>query len=287
MPEKLMLLDGHSQAFRAYHALPSTLTDSDGKPANAIYGFLSMLFRLIETYRPDYLAVTFDVGIPFRANLYERYKEGRLELDPEVERQVERVRAVLAAMDIPIFEVKGYEADDILKTLARQAEDAGLETLIISGDRDLFQIVSERVHVLYPARTGNELDVYDPDRVEQRYGVRPDQFRDYKALVGDPSDNVPGVKGIGAKSAAQLLQTYGTLEAIYADLEQVIPTRVRNALAADGARERVNLARELVTLVDVPGIRLDLERCRIAYDRDKVREVLSEIGFRRLQERLP
>lgn len=283
----LMLIDGHSLAFRAYHALPATIKDPSGEPVNAVYGFLAMLFRLIETYRPVALAVAFDVGIPFRVDVYDQYKAGRLELDPAVERQVEQLRSVLAALDIPQFEVAGYEADDILKTLAGQAEAVGVETLIVSGDRDLFQVVSLRTRVLYPTRGNNDPDLYDPERVEQRYGVQPEQFRDFKALVGDPSDNIPGVRGIGAKSAAQLLQTYGDLDAIYANLDQINPPRARKALAAPGAREQAELARRLVTLVHVPDLTLDLEACRIEYDRDRAREALADLGFRRLQQRLP
>ncbi|HBY92937.1 MAG TPA: hypothetical protein DEP84_03070 [Chloroflexi bacterium] len=285
--QTLMLIDGHSLAFRAYHALPATIRDPAGAPVNAIYGFLAMLFRLIETSRPDALAVAFDVGIPFRVELYDQYKAGRLELDPAVEAQVERLRRVLVALDIPQFEAAGYEADDILKTLAHQAEAAGIETLIVSGDRDLFQVVSRRTRVLYPTGRNNDPDLYDPERIEQRYGVRPDQFRDFKALVGDPSDNIPGVRGIGAKGAARLLQTYGALDVIYANLDQVAPPRVRKALVAPGAHEQAELARRLVTLVEVPGINLNLESCRIEYDRERARQALAALGFRSLQTRLP
>jgi DNA polymerase-1 len=285
--EILLLIDGHSLAFRAFHALPSTLTTASGEPGNVVYGFLSVLFRLIEAHRPGYVAVTFDLGAPFRVKRYDQYKAGRLEPDPEVERQVAQLRRVLEAFEMPVFEVEAYEADDILKTLAGQAEGAGLKTLIFSGDRDLFQVVSAQTTVLYPTRAGNDPEVYDPARVQQRFGVRPDQFCDYKALVGDASDNVPGVRGVGEKGAATLLQTYGTLDGIFANLDQITPARTRTALQAADARPRADLARELVTLVEVPGVQLDLETCRLAYDRGRSEAALTELGFKTLVKRLP
>lgn len=287
MPETLMLIDGHSLAFRAFHGLPPTLTDRAGEPVNAVFGFLSMLFLLIQEQRPDYLAVVFDVGIPFRVELYDQYKAGRLEIDPAVERQVDRLRRVLEAMEIPCVAVEGYEADDIIKTLAEQAEAGGARVLVVTGDRDLFQVVSEHTSVLYLTRGVRDVDVFDPAKVEERYGVRPEQFRDYKALAGDASDNVPGVRGIGAKSAAQLLREYGTLGAIFAVLDRIEPRRTRNALAADGMRAAAELSARLVTLVEVPGISLDLARARIEYDRERARVAMEELGFKSLQARMP
>lgn len=284
---KLILIDGHSLAFRAYHALPADMATRAGEPTNATYGFFSMLLNVLKEQRPDYVAVAFDVGRTFRHEQYAEYKGHRERTPPDLERQIERIQQVIQAFNIPIFTAEGYEADDVLATLARQAEKQGLETLIVTGDRDIVQCVSNRVHVLTSGRRFSDTIVYDPAKVRERYGLTPRQLVDLKALIGDKSDNVPGVRGVGEKSALSLLQRYGSLESIYKHLNEITAKRIRKAL--EQGREDAFLSKQLVTIVEqVPGVQLDLEACRVKdYDQARVLELFRELEFRTLVDRLP
>ena len=284
---RFLLVDGHSIAFRAYYALPSTLTDDAGQPVQAIYGFLSILFNQIATLQPELVAIVWDEGRPFREEFFSEYKTGRQDIDPDVSRQVARLQPVLAAMRIPLLSKAGYEADDVIATLARQAhETGGFETIVLSGDRDLFGIIGPRTHVLYPTRSTRDAEWYDTERLHQRWGIAPEQVADWKALVGDSSDNIPGVRGIGEKSATKLLQQFPSLEAIYAALDEIEPTRVRNALRA--GHEQAQLSLRLATLVaDVPGIQFDPDACHFAYDPSEVEHQFDQLGFNSLRTRLP
>lgn len=286
MSDTLMLIDGHSIAFRAYYALPESITDSDGRPTNAIYGFCNMLFRLIQDEQPAYLAVVFDHGRPFREEIYPQYKEGRQEIDPDVQTQVRRLRVVLAALDIPMYQAEGYEADDVIATLARQAlERTDMHVLIVSGDRDLFALADERVTILYPQGSMKDAQRYTPEQVRTRWGIEPAQVPLFKALVGDSSDNIPGVSGIGKKTAATLLAKHNSLDEIYDNLDEV-STRARNRL--DGARETAEMSYKLAKLIDnVPEVELDLERPGLAYDPDEVDVAFSDLDFKGIRERVP
>lgn len=283
---RLMLVDGHSVAFRAYYALPDSVRDGEGRPANAVYGFMNILFRVLQDRSPTHLAVTFDLGAPFREDFFAGYKAGR-DMGPEdLEPQVEKVRTLLDAFSIPIHEVERFEADDLLATLARQARSARLDVDVLSGDLDVLQLVGPGVRVVAPGKTFSEPVVYDEARVHERYGVAPGQLRDWKALVGDSSDAIPGVRGIGPKSATALLQEHGDLDAIYARLETVEPVRVRNALAL--GRDAAFLCRRLVTLCDDAPVTLDLEASRLAgYDRDRAVAAVRAMGFGTLATRVP
>ncbi|MDQ4076781.1 MAG: hypothetical protein M3220_11125 [Chloroflexota bacterium] len=285
--QTFLLVDGHSIAFRAYYALPDSLRDPEGEPIHAVYGFLSILFRQIAELQPDLVAVVFDEGRPFREEIYPEYKDGRQEIDHDVGRQVERLRTALEAMAIPMHGVDGYEADDVIATLARQAhEEADVHTIVLSGDRDLFGIIGPRTTILYPTRSMSEAEHYDADRLRERWGIEPRQVADFKALVGDPSDNIPGVRGVGEKTAMKLLQQFGSLDAIYHNLEEVPSTRARNALKA--GRDAAWLSYRLACLVsDVPGVRFDREACHLDYERERVERVFDTFGFNRLRERLP
>lgn len=286
MTETLMLIDGHSMAFRAYYALPESITDGDGRPTNAIYGFCNMLFKLIQDEQPAYIAVVFDHGRPFREEIYPQYKEGRQEIDPEVKAQVRRLRPVLEALDIPMYQAHSYEADDVIATLTRQAlERTELHVLIVSGDRDLFALADERVTILYPQGSMKAATRYTPEQVRARWGIEPAQVPLFKALVGDSSDNIPGVTGIGKKTAATLLANYHSLEDIYDNLDDV-STRARNRL--DGAREIAEMSHQLATLVDdVPDVELDLERRGLVYDPDDVDAAFHGLDFRGIRKRVP
>ena len=281
----LLLVDGHSMAFRAYYALPPTLTSPAGEPIQAVYGFLGMLFRVLEQHRPRLLGLTFDEGRTFRHDLFDAYKAGREDIPEDIGQQVTQLRRLLTAMNA--FQVAGapFEADDYIATLTQQAVDAGLEVLILSGDRDLFQLVGPRVRVIYPIKGVQDAAIYDPAMVEARFGVPPRQLTDWKALVGDSSDNIPGVKGIGEKGAAGLLQQHGDLDGIYAALQQ-LPAGMRAKLEA--GRDLARLSHSLAALrFDAP-TDLDLAALAWRYPRQAVTDLMrAEFGFESTIKRLP
>jgi len=291
MGKKLVLVDGHALAYRAFFALPiDAFSTSRGELTNAVYGFTLMLLRALEQEKPDYIAVTFDAGKEtFRHQEFKEYKAQRARMPEEMRDQMARLVEVIEALGIPIFEVEGYEADDLIGTLSKQAQELGAETLILTGDYDAFQLVSPKVKVLTTGghrQRFSEARLFDEKALEEKYDFRPSLLVDYKALVGDASDNIPGVPGIGPKYATDLIKRYGTIDEIYEHLEEIELARVRNALVE--GKERAFLSKRLATIVtDVP-ITLDLEKCRTShYDRDRVMEVFRELGFRSLVDRLP
>jgi DNA polymerase I len=284
---KLLLIDGHSLAFRAYHALPPNMATRSGEPTNATFGFFSMLLNTLREQQPDYVAVAFDVGKTFRHQDFADYKGTRERMPDDLRRQVERIQEVVQALNIPIFTRDGYEADDVLGTWPGRLRRRGVETMIVTGDRDIVQVVSDKTSVLTSGRKFSDTIVYTPETVQERWGLAPKQLIDLKALLGDTSDNVPGVKGVGEKGATDLIQTYGSVEAVYDNLEQVTAKRTRTALEA--GRDSAFLSKHLVTIVtDVPGVALDLDACRVRdYDQDQVVELFRELEFRTLVDRLP
>jgi DNA polymerase-1 len=283
--KRLLLIDGHALLYRAYHAIPA-LTSPSGEPTNATFGFANMLLKAIQDYQPDYVVATFDAGETFRHQEYAAYKANRAHMPDDLRPQVERVRQLLHALAIPTYELEGYEADDLLGSLAAQATKQGLETIIVTGDSDTFQLISPEVRVLTPKRSLGEVQLYDEQAVRERYGLEPQQLVDFKALMGDPSDNIPGVAGIGEKTAAALLQQFGSLEGIYAHLDEVKPARVRQAL--EQHRDAALLSKRLVTIVRDLAVPLDLAASVWGrYDRAQVMELLRELGFRALVERIP
>ncbi|RLC79491.1 MAG: DNA polymerase I, partial [Chloroflexi bacterium] len=286
MPQKnkLALIDGHSLAYRAFHALPVDIKTSQGELTNAIFGFTSMLLNVLRDEKPTHVAVTFDKGRTFRHDIYPEYKAHRAKMPDEMRSQMARIRQVVETLGIPVFEQEGYEADDLLGTLSRQAEEQGVNTLIVTGDRDLLQLVDERVHVLTSRRRFSDTTVYDTEGVKQRYGLTPGQLLDLKAMMGDQSDNIPGVRGVGEKTATKLLQQYGSLEEIYAHLDEV-QTRFRNKL--DEGREMAHLSRRLGAIVRDAPVQLDLDACQTrSFDREPVLELFRELEFRSLAERI-
>jgi len=285
--KKLVLIDGHALAYRAYHALPfDSFSTRQGELTNAVYGFTSMLLAVLRDERPDYIAVTFDVGRTFRHDEYPPYKAHREAMPEELATQLQRINQVVEAFNILIFTAEGYEADDVLGTLARQAAQQGAQTLIVTGDTDAFQLIDDNTQVLTSRRQYSDTVIYDEAGIQERYGLKPRQLVDYKGLVGDSSDNIPGVRGVGEKTATQLLQEYGSVEAIYEHLDEVKSTRFRNAL--ETGRDEAFLSKHLATIVtDIP-LKLDLEACRVAkYDHGRVTALFRELEFRSLLERLP
>ncbi len=290
MPPTLYLLDGHALAYRAYFALTAGTggdrwRTSSGEPTAAVYGFASILLRLLEAYQPDYLAVSFDVGRTFRDDIYPEYKATRAKMPEDLVPQMPRIRQLVDAFGFPRLEMEGYEADDVLGSAAkRMAREAGMGVKIVTGDRDLLQLVDDRIIVSLPGRQLSQSTDYTPEKVKAKYGVRPDQIVDFKALVGDKSDNIPGVRGIGEKTAAKLLQKYDNLDNIYAHLDELSPS-IRRKLEAD--RENAYLSRTLAQIrTDLP-VTVDLEKAVPRPDAvDAVEALFRELEFRSLLKRL-
>ncbi|HER43540.1 MAG TPA: DNA polymerase I, partial [Candidatus Eisenbacteria bacterium] len=248
----LFLVDGHALAYRSYFALiRNPLTNSRGENTSAVFGFTRQLLLLLKKYEPEYLAVVFDSGGETeRHREYPEYKAHREAMPEDMESQLSRIVEVVEALGVAVVEEEGYEADDILATLARSAAARGIDVKILTGDKDLFQLLSDRVHVIRPAKGTALEDECGPEFVEERFGLRPSQIVDLLSLMGDASDNIPGVKGIGEKTALKLLHSFGTLDGILERIEEVEPAHVRKKLQ-DG-RESALLSRELVRLKEVP-----------------------------------
>jgi DNA polymerase-1 len=288
----LVLVDGHALAFRAFHALKDTgmAVRATGEPTYAVQGFFTILLNLLRERRPEYVAVSFDVGRTFRDELYADYKAGRGETPSEFHSQLDRMKQIITALNMPIYTAEGYEADDVIGTLCRQAEAQQVETLIITGDTDTLQLVNDWTRVLLAnpyVKAGQNTILYDEDQVRERYkGLQPNQLADLRGLKGDTSDNIPGVKGIGEAGAISLLLEFGTVGGIYANLEQV-PKRYRSKL--EGQQEIAEFSKHLATIVtDVPGVQLDLPATRVhEYDRSAVLALFSELEFRKLVDKLP
>jgi DNA polymerase-1 len=282
---KLVLLDAHALIHRAYHAIDARLTSPAGEPTNATYGFAATLLKVLDDEKPDLIAAAFDVGASFRQDQFPDYKATRPELADDLRVQIERAREVVEAFGIPAFGVERYEADDLLGTLARQASARGIETVIVTGDTDTFQLIDARVRVLTFSRQFGETVIYDHAKIKERYQLEPRQLIDFKALKGDPSDNIPGVKGIGEKTAATLLQKFGSVENIYAHLDEIEP-RWRDKLAA--GKDAAILGKQLVAIVTDAPVQLDPDACRVEQlDRERVVALFRELGFRSLVDRLP
>ncbi len=280
-----MLIDGPSLVYRGYFALPP-LTMSDGTLVNAVFGFLQIVLRGMADVKPDYAIVSFDVGKPqFRFDAYPEYKAGRPSMPDDLRGQFPIVREIAAMLGMPTRELSGYEADDVIGTLSKRATAAGVDTMIVSGDLDGLQLVDDHVRLLTTRMGVASTVIYDEARVMERYGLRPDQMLDYKALKGDTSDNIPGVPGVGEKTASSLLQQFGTLDAIYERLDEV-KGKMRERLAEH--RESAFMSREIGRILcDLP-VELGLEEARMGrYDRRAVAQRLRELEFRSLIDRLP
>jgi DNA polymerase I len=285
-PAKLLLIDGHSIAYRAFFALPvENFSTTTGQPTNAVFGFTSMLINLLRDEEPTHLGVAFDVSRQtFRSEQYAEYKAGRSETPHDFRGQVTLIREVLDALQIPSVAVQGYEADDVIATLTTQATAQDISVLICTGDRDALQLVSDRVTVLYPRRGVSELTRFTPEEVDAKYGLTPAQYPDYAALRGDPSDNLPGIPGVGEKTAAKWIREFGSLDALVAGVDTVkgkVGDALRENLAAVIRNRRLT---ELVR--DVPlEVTVD-DLARMQWVRDEVHALFDDLQFRVLRERL-
>lgn len=290
--KKLVVIDGNAIMHRAYHALPP-LTNPQGEVVNAVYGFFSMLLNLIVDQKPDYLAVCFDRGKPtFRQELYVGYHAHRPALANDFIPQFSMVENMLRSMQVQIFGIEGYEADDLIGTIATKisnnqypmTNNEKVETIVVTGDRDLLQLVDEHTKVLMLITGLTKTALFDERAVEEKYGVTPKQFIDYKALIGDASDGYPGVSGIGPKTAATLLQKYKTFENLYEHVGE-LSERQSGQLATDA--EQAALAKKLATIVRDAPMQFDLKKCLTAdFDIAGLQNEFIKLGSQTLQKRL-
>ncbi len=294
----LLLIDGNSLFHRAYHAIPP-LTDRSGEVANAVFGFSNMLLKAIDEVKPEYVACAFDTKAPtFRHIEFEKYKAQRVAPPPDLYPQLPKVKKVLDAFGVVYFEKEGYEADDILATLARSAishlssanrkakgeRRKAIEVIILSGDRDVLQLVDGNVKVQMPGWNLKETNLYGAAEVKEKFGLEPHQMVDYKSLTGDASDNVPGVSGIGPKTASSLLQKYHTLENLFKHIKDV-PESVRVKLEA--GEEIALAAKKLVELDRNIDIEIRVKSLEFKPNWEKVRQEYEELGFKSIVAKLP
>ncbi|WP_039939302.1 5'-3' exonuclease, partial [Streptomyces himastatinicus] len=277
---RLLLLDGHSLAYRAFFALPAeNFSTTSGQTTNAIYGFTSMLANTLRDEQPTHLAVAFDVSRKtWRSEQFAEYKANRSKSPDEFKGQVELIGELLDTMNVTRFAVDGFEADDVIATLATQAEAEGFEVLIVTGDRDSFQLVSDHVTVLYPTKGVSELTRFTPEKVQEKYGLTPRQYPDFAALRGDPSDNLPGIPGVGEKTAAKWINQFGSFQDLVERVDEVkgkVGEKLRDHL------ESVKLNRQLTELVrDVElGTGPDGLK-RVPYDRAALGVIMDALEFR-------
>jgi DNA polymerase-1 len=285
--KKLAIIDGKSVFYRGYYAMPN-LTTKDGTPTGGVYGFCAMALELIKRLKPDYVAVAWDkpkTNIRKRLEIYPEYKAGRKAAPPDFYAQIPILHEVLEAFNWPLYEFDDYEADDIMHTMAKKAEQSNLETMLITSDMDALQSIDTHTH-MYALKKGlTNIERFDPESFEQKYGLRVDQFLDSKALKGDSSDNIPGVPGIGEKGAAQLLQEYETLDGVYENLPLI-----KHALAQklEAGKESAYMSKEIARLYDDAPVGLDLEEMDVdKLDVDKLAAILKRLEFRSLLRNLP
>ena len=263
MSEKIVLIDGHSIINRAFYGVPD-LTNAEGLHTNGIYGFLNIMFRILDEEKPEYLAVAFDLKAPtFRHKMYDAYKGTRKPMPEELREQVPVLKELLVAMGIPLLMMEGYEADDLLGTAAKKSEEAGVDAVIVSGDRDLLQLATDKIMIRMPKtkRGVTEIENYHAQDVKDAYQVTPSQIIELKALMGDASDNIPGVPGIGEKTATNLIVAYGTIENAYAHVEEIKPNRAKEALK--NHYDMAEMSKRLATICVETPLTLSFEDARL------------------------
>jgi DNA polymerase-1 len=283
--KKFIIIDGNALLHRAWHALPP-LTTPAGEPVNAAYGFTLILMKALKDIQPKYAAVTFDrKEKTFRHEMYKEYKATRVKQPEELYAQIPIIKKIVAAFGLPIYEQERFEADDVIATICKNKEvnKPDVESIVVTGDMDTLQLVDDNTKV-YALRKGiTDTVTYDEAAVLEKYGLRPEQLNDFKALCGDPSDNLPGAKGIGEVGAAELIQEFGTIEKMYEAIEKdddrlgKFKPRIIEILKKE--RENVFLGKKLVTLVSDAPVDFHLEDCKIKIDLDSVAAVFKELGF--------
>lgn len=289
--KRLVLIDANSLIHRTYHALPS-LTTKKAEPVNAVYGFLLVFLKAIREFQPDFIAACFDSpGPTFRHKKFKEYKAKRPPIPKDLVSQIPKVKEVLSAFGVPIFEKKGFEADDLIGTIS-EISPPDTEVIILSGDMDILQLINSRTRVFLLKRGIKNTHLYDQNMVKEEYGISPSQIVDFKALRGDPSDNIPGVAGIGEKTAIDLLKRFGNLENLYKELEEnsekakEIRQKTRGLLLRH--KKDAFLSKDLAKIKkDIP-LRIGLEECSFEkYNREKAIEGLKKFEFYSLTEKLP
>ncbi len=276
--KKLVLIDGSSYIYRAFYALPP-LTSPKGEPTGATYGFIRMISKLMNDLNPEYIAVAFDhPGKTFRHEEFKEYKATRKETPDELKVQIPRIKQILKLWGIPILEIPGYEADDIIATLAKKASEKGFEVIVVTPDKDMLQLVNDRVKVLNPV---NDI-LFDREEVKKKYGVYPEQFVDYLSMIGDPVDNITGVHGVGPKTAQKLLEEFKNVENIYKNLDKL---KDKLKIAFEEAKERLELNRSLIELKKDIELNIEPEDLKKGKaDLMKLKELFKELGFKSLFE---
>jgi DNA polymerase-1 len=282
---ELFLIDGNSLAYRAFFALPESIGTSDGRPTNAIYGLASMLVKAIVEYRPAGVIVAWDAGLSGRKETYDLYKAQRPPRPDLLKEQWPHLMPLVEAFGYPNVKVDGYEADDVIGTLARRAQEQGIPVMVVSGDRDVYQLVDEGIRVMSTSRGVTDTKIYDREAVIERYGVPPERVTDLIGLKGDTSDNIPGIPGIGEKTATQLLQEFGTLEEVLANVDKVSGAKRKQNLTEHA--EDARISKQLATLQCEIDIGIDLSEAMVAQpNRDALREFMREFELRAVMERL-
>ena len=284
----LMLIDGHALVYRAWYAIPNPLTiPSTGQDVRGVYGFINSFIKSITEWHPSHCAIAFDLPTPtFRHTQYPAYKAQRPESPEDLRAQFPWIKKLMQVFSIPIFEAEGYEADDILGTLSNQAQAQNIQTIILTGDTDTLQLVSPFTRVVLN-RGIQDRTIYDIEAVENRYGgLKPWQQPDVKGLQGDPSDNIPGVPGIGVKTAIKLIQEFESIDNLYNNIEKVTPQRIKNLLSAN--ENQAKQGKDLTTIVTDMPIKLDLEESRFwQYNREEVLTFVRDLGFSSIISRIP
>ena len=278
MPRKIAVIDGNSLMHRAYHAVPPTMNAPDGTPTNAVFGFISMFLKFVEVASPDAVICAFDAGRPaFRMEALEQYKAQRPPMDEDLKVQFPIIESLLESMNVPVVRVKGWEGDDVLGTIAARDEELGYETLLVTGDKDAYQLASDLTRIVTTKKGITDVAIYGPAEVEERYGVTPAQFPDFLGLKGDSSDNIPGVPGIGDKGAARLLSAYGSIDGIYENLDKLKGKQLQNLQENKGA---AYISRRVATIVRDLDFPLDIEDASFpSFDVDEVTAAFRAVRF--------
>ena len=286
MSKKFVIIDAMALAYKAYFVfINRPLVSTKGEPTSAVFGFLNQLMKILEDTKPDYLAVAFDSKEKtFRHERYEGYKASRAEMPEDMVPQIGRIKEIITAMNIPLYIKPGYEADDIIGTAVCKAEEKGLESFVITPDKDFNQLVTEKVKIVRPGKSTEEIVFYDVKKVNDEFGFEPKQMIDYLALIGDKSDDIPGIAGIGPKTALPLIQKYGSVESIYEHIDEIEKPALKKKLVEGEAN--AFLSKELATIhCEVP-LEFDFEKARMSEpDFDKLREIFLQVEFKNLYSR--
>lgn len=285
--ERLLILDSNSLLNRAFYAIP-TLTNNEGIHTNAVFGFTNMLFKMKEEIKPDYIVAAFDRKAPtFRHKEYEDYKAGRKKMPPELAEQFPIIKDVLNLLAVNIYEIDGFEADDIIGTLARFAESNGIEVFIVTGDKDALQLATDNIKVVITKKGVTETAVYNRETFETEFGVTPTQYIDVKGLMGDKSDNIPGVPGVGEKTAFKLISTYGSIEGVLSSIDEISGKKLKENL--ENYSEQAIFSKKLATIMTEVPIEFDLEdiKSQENYNKEELKKLFLKLQMKSLLAKLP